>query len=507
MAFSSLHRALGAAAALSVSLLAAPTTAAVPAGEWRMYTSDVTGSRVNPDETVLSAANVGGLRQAWRYQAPGGPVYGTPAVSGGTVYAADVSGFVFALDAATGAQRWLTRVGTVTPYPFQLTASPLVTDTAVVVGDLGGTVYALDRATGAQLWSARPNTDGYPAIWGAPSITRVKVPGGFRTLVLVPVSSNEETYTATQQQPCCSSRGSVAALDPATGAVVWQAYMVTDAEKAAGASGATIWTQPVYDDDLNLVYVSTGNNYGNTDDTSTTTTSDAIVAINAATGAIVWTNQRTPDDTWVIAYPLSPEHPDADFGDAPAIYELTNGTKVVAAAQKSGFLHVVDAATGALVSQGQFLPGGGLGGFFSDAGVHDGVVFANGNDWPDYGGGETGGLLGPLTGSAPPNAGHVVAVRANVPGSLQEKWRFTTPGSPMLGAVAIANGLVYVHASKDGVLYALDEATGAVRGSVKVGPAINGPAVSNGRVYLGYGDVANLAAADPTQGGVVALAP
>src|SRR5437879_1545352 len=76
-----------------------PTTA----GDWPMYAGDPTGSRTNRAETALSRARVNLLGVRWRYRAPGGPVYGTPAAVGGRIYDADMLGNVFALDAKNGA--------------------------------------------------------------------------------------------------------------------------------------------------------------------------------------------------------------------------------------------------------------------------------------------------------------------------------------------------------------------------------------------------------------------
>jgi hypothetical protein len=63
--------------------------------------------------------------------------------------------------------------------------------------------------------------------------------------------------------------------------------------------------------------------------------------------------------------------------------------------------------------------------------------------------------------------------------------------------VAVANGVVYFQ-SEDGTLYALDEATGEVLAQLNTGGVFSGPAVSNGRLYLGQGGLS-----DP--GGIVAL--
>jgi len=511
-----LVRALAVASALLALFASAsvrPATAATDTGdEWPMYAHDARGSRATDDGTALSPSSVAaGLGVLWRSNVRGGPVYGTPAISNGRVFAANMAGNVFALDSADGRLAWLTHVGPVATFPAVVTSSVLLTDRDVIVGDQSGAVWALDRDTGLIRWVQRPNNYGYPAVWGSPSLVEARVRGRARRLVLVPVASNEETFTTTEQQPCCLSRGSLAALDPDTGAVVWQTYTITGAEAAAGAAGASIWSSPSFDSDSNRVYVTTGNNYGNRAGTPTTDTSDAILAIDASDGRIVWKNQRTPDDTYVLSYRLSPSHPDADFGDSPKLLTDATGRKLVAAGQKSGFLHVLDAATGQVVALRQFLPGGGLGGFFADSAEANGVVYANGNDWPAYGGGEIGGLAGMIAGqirpSAPPNAGYVVAVNADRPDGLREAWRFSVPHSPMLGGVAVAGGIVYVHASKEGNVYALDAQTGHVLAKASVGPAVNGPSIAGGRLFMGFGDTFGLAASDPTTGGVVALGP
>jgi outer membrane protein assembly factor BamB len=74
----------------------------------------------------------------------------------------------------------------------------------------------------------------------------------------------------------------------------------------------------------------------------------------------------------------------------------------------------------------------------------------------------------------------------------------------MSGAVAVANAVVYVHASREGVLYALDAARGDVLAQSDLGIAISGPSISNGQVYLVLGDVTGTSGSQPG-GAVVAL--
>jgi glucose dehydrogenase len=72
--------------------------------------------------------------------------------------------------------------------------------------------------------------------------------------VVIGISSNERSGKET-------FRGSVVRLDPNTGAIVWQKYLISDEEQGQGASGAGIWSTPTYDLETDLLYITTGNNY------------------------------------------------------------------------------------------------------------------------------------------------------------------------------------------------------------------------------------------------------
>lgn len=489
-----------------LALAGAPALAG--AGDWPMYNHDPAGTREGAADPALTRDTARTLHPAWTFRAPGGVVYGTPAVVDGTVYDADVLGFVFALDADSGAVKWLTHIpGTGLPFPFQVTDSPLVTERDVIVGDQGGTAYAFDRASGALHWLSKPNHTAYAALWGSPVEIEAHMPDDSRRkLIIVGVSSNEETFTPTALQPCCFARGSVAALDPDDGHVVWQTYTIGDADAARGAAGATVWATPTFDSQLNSVFVATGNNFGNSDSSPTTRTSDALMALDAGTGLPFWTNQRTADDAFTIAFHISSQHPDLDFGDSPEVMLLPGGRKVIAAGQKSGVLYVLDAQSGDLLGLQQFLPSGGYGGLFADSATANGIIYADGNNWPDFGGGEFGALLGSFVGGSDPVSGDVVAIRPDDSGQLHELWRLSTPASPMMAGVAVSNGVVYADASRQGILYALNSDTGEHLAEVHIGPSVSGPSVAHGKVFIGYGDIVNIGGTNPLVGGVMALA-
>jgi hypothetical protein len=73
----------------------------------------------------------------------------------------------------------------------------------------------------------------------------------------VPVTSFEEVTGADPHYPCCSFRGSVVALDTATGKVLWKSYSIAEAARPTrlnplgvqllGPSGAGIWSAPTVD--------------------------------------------------------------------------------------------------------------------------------------------------------------------------------------------------------------------------------------------------------------------
>ena len=422
-------------------------------GTYRQFNYDSAGTRNVTEEHVLNPHNVGGLHVLWKVDTSG-PVNGTPVVADGVVYVGDGSGVIHALT-TDGAPVWSTTVG------GAVSASLTIAGDVLVFGDQGGTLYGLARHDGHVMWSFRPDSSPVAAIWGSGVLVGPNVAIG--------VASNEEFAAQDPNYPCCSSRGSLLLLEPRTGHVIWQTPTITDAQRAAGASGASIWSTPTYDPETQTIFTTTGNNFSE----PSTQTEDAFVAFDARTGAIKWVNQRTPDDTWNYRFGYEPGHVDADFGDSPQVYRLANGRKVVGAGQKSGFYHVVDAVTGKLVNQISVEPGGTLGGLFSDTAVANGVVYANGLNWP--------GLASDPTTAV---AGDLIAIAGD---GSHELWRFTTARSPDAGGVVVANGVVYFISSFNGNLYALDASSGAQLASVPVGVSFDGPSIADGRIFLGTG--------------------
>ncbi|MGY8796818.1 MAG: PQQ-binding-like beta-propeller repeat protein, partial [Woeseiales bacterium] len=113
----------------------------------------------------------------------------------------------------------------------------------------------------------------------------------------VPVSSREEAAGGSLNYPCCTFRGSIVALDAATGRELWKTYAISDAPKPDklnsrgtqlwNGAGVAIWHAPTIDPQNRAVYVATGDSYT----VPAHANSDAVMAINMDTGALLWSVQ------------------------------------------------------------------------------------------------------------------------------------------------------------------------------------------------------------------------
>ena len=97
-------------------------------------------------------------------------------------------------------------------------------------GDTQANVYGVDAQTGAQLWKMKVDDHAFARITGAPTFANGRL--------YVPVSSVEEVPAARPNYACCTFRGSVVALDAATGVQLWKSYMIPDAPQIVGKNSA-----------------------------------------------------------------------------------------------------------------------------------------------------------------------------------------------------------------------------------------------------------------------------
>ncbi|HYU79546.1 MAG TPA: PQQ-binding-like beta-propeller repeat protein, partial [Vicinamibacterales bacterium] len=224
------------------------------AGDWLMYSGSYASHRFSP-LTQISTENVARLKPLWVYQPPGaGSLEGTPIVADGVMYVTSGPATVVALDVRSGRPIWewsrpipssVLNLG----FP-RVNRGVAILGALVYVGTLDGFLVALDARTGVQRWVVHvgDNPTGH-AITAAPLVAEGKV--------IVGVSGGE-----------AGIRGFLDAYDANTGKLVWRLHTVPspgetgsdtwDGDSWVHGAGAT-WLTGSYDPALKLLYWGTGN--------------------------------------------------------------------------------------------------------------------------------------------------------------------------------------------------------------------------------------------------------
>jgi polyvinyl alcohol dehydrogenase (cytochrome) len=320
----------------------------VPA--WNGWGVTITNSRFEPTAAAgMTVADVPRLTLKWAFGFPAASSGGTqPVVVGGRVYVGDAEGDLFTLDAQTGCVYWTIEVEA--GIRSAITIGKHAPDgLTAYFGDQAANIYAVDAESGKVLWKIKADDYSRAAITGAPQL--------YEGRLYVPVSSREESQVGDSKYPCCAFRGSVLALDAATGRKIWKTYTISETAgptqknragtQILGPSGAAVWNAPAVDVKRNTVYVGTGNNYS----PPATSASDSIVAFDMKTGKIRWVRQETEKDVWNASCRLpdrepavcpDADAPDFDFGSSPVLAELQGGRQMLIAGNKSGMIWALD---------------------------------------------------------------------------------------------------------------------------------------------------------------------
>ncbi len=326
---------------------------------WNGWGVDDDNDRFQPGRTAgLTPEQVPALKLAWAFGFPGASVvYGQPSVVGGRVLLGLDTGYVYAIDAATGCVHWsyAAEAGVRSAITVGRIGSRRSARYAAFFGDIRGRVYALDVVTGALLWTVSADDHPTARITGSPKLDHERL--------FVPVSSIEESMGGSTAYACCSFRGSVVALDAHTGRRLWKTYTITAPLVAGrtnsagtqlrGPSGGAVWASPTLDPRHGVLYIGSGDAYS----TPVPATTDAILALDLATGRLLWSVQDTPNDAWLAACwpPLpsdncpQPLGPDYDFGASPILRSVAAGHRLLIAGQKSGIVWAHDPDAGGKV--------------------------------------------------------------------------------------------------------------------------------------------------------------
>jgi len=319
---------------------------------WNGWGNDLANSRFQPD-TVLDEGNVSRLRVKWAF-ALDGSIHSQPTVVGGRVFVSSVPGQLYALDVETGCVHWAyhTAPGLGGEWGGAGARSTVVVGelpepgrNAAYLGDDMGHVHAVDVATGERIWRTRVDDHPLARLTGSPLL--------HEGTLYVPVSSLEESTGADPTYSCCTFRGSIVALDAASGAVRWRTYAIPNEPRPTGRSetgvqrygpaGAPIWSAPTIDPARGVLYAATGNSYTG----EPQTTANAILALDLESGRLLWSRQMREADNFVIGCPNAvncPDDPgpDLDFGSSPVLRRLPGGQELLLVGDKGGMVYALD---------------------------------------------------------------------------------------------------------------------------------------------------------------------
>jgi outer membrane protein assembly factor BamB len=276
---------------------------------WRQAGFDAAHTAYNRFEQILSPSNVGDLTQVWRSPVGAISLYSSPIAGGGHVYIGSGDGRMYAFDAATGATLWIgepqpglfvdsaaageglvfasaayqpllaydAQTGAIvwrSSVASEVRASPTFAEGVLYVASFDGTLNALDAATGALIWSApgsccvydqAPVVDGGRVFQMRTDDTLTAYDANDGTQLWSKSASAAGTMAASQGMLFYNDYPNVVAVDQATGAQLWARPVLT----------FSITGAPAVAD--GLVFV----------------TQARLVALNAVTGAIVWTAPAT----------------------------------------------------------------------------------------------------------------------------------------------------------------------------------------------------------------------
>jgi polyvinyl alcohol dehydrogenase (cytochrome) len=438
----------------------------VQPSDWPLYGRDLAGSHHNPTEKKITPATVARLKPRWVFET-GGDINGQPIVVGGVVYFGSWDGKEYAVAADTGKKIWEFELG----LPSRSGAA--YADGVLYFGDAGGRLFALDAKTGAQKWKIKIDQHSATLATSSPIYHNGRI--------YIGVSSREELMPLTSPKyECCTFRGGVAAYDAKDGKEIWRFYTIPDPPTARGKdkrgvtimgpAGGAVWSTIAIHPETNRLYVTTGNQYTG----PPARMPNAIIALDLATGKVIWANQTTPNDIWTVNCRNDPDclDMDFDFGTIPIAFKGPGGKPLIGGGQKSGWFYALDQKDGSLAWKTEVGPGGKLGGIEFGAATDGERVYV--------------GI------SAIPNREHAGSVSAldGVTGKIL--WQTKSPdGGANFGPVTVtgtgANRLVFAGSSRN-FIRAYDAKDGKVLWEHDTGGAVGcGATIVDGVLYVGSG--------------------
>ena len=352
-------------------------------GEWPTYAGDLGGTKYSPLDQI-DASNFSDLEIAWRWRSADADLdldtlraihpdlsilnlRVTPLMVDGVVYAVTPMRLAVALDAGTGAMRWIHNPQAIRATKHAINTSNYLTrglaywaedgEARIFYGTPDGYLLALDARTGEPVLSfgrngrvdltteiprgGRGTTDHD----GNPWISITSAPIVARGIVVTPMSISDQPIT--KEQP----PGWVKGIDARTGETRWVFRTVPQADDFGNdtwqneswryTGGTNVWSAFSVDDELGYIYLPTGtptNDYYGGHRPGDNLFAESLVALDIETGERIWYFQAVHHGVW-----------DYDFPTHPNLVDLTvdgRNVKAIAQVSKQGFTYVLDRVTG-----------------------------------------------------------------------------------------------------------------------------------------------------------------
>lgn len=321
-------------------------SAAEPGADWLNFSGSYASVR-HSSLTQINAQNVGQLALRWIVQldSDADKIESSPVVRDGVLFVTVPPARVMALDGVDGHRIWVHEH----PYerigggegPIGQNRGVALLDDKVYVGTWDAKLTALSASTGKVAWETVVDRN-YPASYISAA------PLALNGLIVTGVG------TAARD-----SRGFIAAYDSRTGEPRWRFDSIPGPGQAGHETwkgdswqvgGAGTWMTGTYDAQTDTVYWGIGNPKPDFDPSSRTGDnlySCSIVALQGATGKLLWHFQFTPGDThdWDSNQVPMLVTADGPQGPVPA----AGPQKRILWANRNGFYYVLNAKTGAFI--------------------------------------------------------------------------------------------------------------------------------------------------------------
>jgi alcohol dehydrogenase (cytochrome c) len=411
----------------------------------------------------------------WRFEFTAKPNFSgsfasNPVADRDTVYVQDLQSNVFALDRDTGALRWARRFRASNEGP-----NGLAVDNARVYGATDDAAFALSASTGKELWH------------------RHLTSGSEQFVDVAPVAWKNLVFLSTVGY-APFGRGTIYALDAATGTVRWRFVTIAHPWRyPLEAGGGGLW-YPVSVDGRGRLYAGNSNPtpWGGTAKRPNGAAfpgpvayTDSLLVLDARTGRLLWHDQVTPHDVR-----------DYDFEATPILATL-GGTHLVLGAGKAGRVIAWNRDTrqrrwsavvglhrndvGPLQRHRVTVCPGLLGGVETPMAYADGRLFVPVVDLCGWGSAVAQQKLTTVDPSH--GRGRLVALDATTGRTM---WERRLP-SPDFGCATVANDVVFT-STYDGTVYALAARNGAILWRMKMRAGVNAcPAVVGDLLLVGAG--------------------